>query len=369
MQVDDVHMLQCVDCHGNVNLEKGTVENDIIINGILKCMSCSRSYPVIDEVGVFFRKGEFKDYVTDWEIDKINSLGFSEVLGSIDGESDIAVKKQIAVSENWEYQHEKVYRWEQDIGKDTFHGRRLFWTFIPVDPESLRNKVVFVACVGRGKEAYHALQQDPKKVIANEIGAEIHSITGILGKKRKDLILLRHDISYPPVKKGQADISICDHALQHVFDHKLAFSRLVDVIKRDGIMAICVYSYENNFLMTHIVEPSKKFLRYFPLWFIRCLAFLPALIIYLSIHLIYVPSSRISTEMAKTLPLQEHMMFWSTSPFKFIWSACFDLMHAPISYHFKKDYLTQLAKKNGINIVKLINTHGTTWSLVGTKSR
>jgi SAM-dependent methyltransferase len=367
MQVDDVHMLQCVDCEGNVKLEKSTVENEIVINGILKCTSCSRSYPVIDEVGVFFRKGEFKDYVTNWEIERINSLGFSEVLADIDVASNIAEKEQIAVSENWEYQHEKVYRWEQDIGKDTFHGKRLFWTFIPVDPDSLKNKVVFVACVGRGKEAYHALQEGPKKVIANEIGAEIHSITGILGKKRKDLILLRHDISYPPVKKGRADITICDHALQHVYDHKLAFSSLAAVLKKDGIISICVYSYENNFLMTHIVEPSKSFLRYFPLWFIRCLAFLPAFIIYLAIHLIYVPASKISQKLTKLLPLREHMIFWSTSPLKFIWSACFDLMHAPISYHFKKENLTDLAQTNGIKILKLINTHGTTWSLVGMK--
>ena len=58
----------------------------------------------------------------------------------------------------------------------------------------------------------------------------------------------------------------------------------------------------------------------------------------------------------------------SPNPFKFIWSACFDLMHAPISYHFREDEMTALAESNGVTIEKLVLTHGTTWSLVGRKA-
>ena len=277
------------------------------------------------------------------------------------------VKAQVAVARNWEYQHEHAYQWERDLGTEAFHGERSFWTFIPIEPNSLKNKVVYVACVGRGKEAYHVLQQAPYKVIANELGTGIYSITSILGKHRKDLIILRYDISYTPLKKGQVDIAICDHALQHVHDHKLAFSKLVEAVKNNGTVSICVYSYEHNFLLTHIVEPIKVILHYFPLSILRGLAFLPALVIYLIIHLIYVPVSQKYQRLPKPLPLFDHMLFWSSSSLKFIWSACFDLIHAPISFHFKKEEIEDLVAKNNLEKVKLINTHGTTWSLVARK--
>ena len=160
---------------------------------------------------------------------------------------------------------------------------------------------------------------------------------------------------------------ICDHALQHVFNHKHGFSKLVQLVKVGGGVSVCVYSAENNFLMTNIVEPCKKFLHTFTLPLQRGIAFPPAAIIFLAIKLLYLPASKIFPRYAKFLPLFEHMLFWSKNNLNLIWMSCFDLIHAPISYHFTQEDMKNLAKDNDLKVEKLINTHGTTWSMVGVK--
>ena len=112
----------------------------------------------------------------------------------------------------------------------------------------------------------------------------------------------------------------------------------------------------------------KAVLKHLPLKAVYFLAFFPTAVIYALIHGLYVPLSRLFPGAAGKLPLFDHMMFWTPNPFKFIRSACFDLMHAPISYHFREDEMTALAESNGVTIEKLVLTHGTTWSLVGRKA-
>jgi hypothetical protein len=181
------------------------------------------------------------------------------------------------------------------------------------------------------------------------------------------MLLLRCDTSYSPLKQGVADVTVCDHALQHISDHKLGFSSLAKATRRDGLVCICVYSWEHNFLMTRIVEPMKVIMHKFPLRVQRAVSFFPAALIFLMIHLVYVPFNRFCQRVAKALPLFEHMMFWSRNTFDAVWISCFDLMHAPVSYHFRRDEIESLAAINHLDIVTLVNTHNTLWSLVAKK--
>ncbi|MGN7611819.1 hypothetical protein ACQZV8_07010 [Magnetococcales bacterium HHB-1] len=80
------------------------------------------------------------------------------------------------------------------------------------------------------------------------------------------------------------------------------------------------------------------------------------------------PLHAILPALARRLPLFDHMMFWAPNNLSFVWAACFDLMHAPISYHFSKDEMLSLARDNQLEVQALELTHGTTWSLTG-KSR
>jgi hypothetical protein len=71
--------------------------------------------------------------------------------------------------------------------------------------------------------------------------------------------------------------------------------------------------------------------------------------------------------MAKKLPLYEHMLLWSQNRFKMTWMSIFDLFHAPISYHFRRDEVVRLAEENKLSISELRHTNSVLWSLVATK--
>src|ERR1019366_8599160 len=157
-------------------------------------------------------------------------------------------------------------------------------------------------------------------------------------------------------------------ALQHVIDKPGAFLVLANVLKAKGTAAVCVYSFENNFLMTHMIEPLKKVIHQMPLNLQRYLSLVPAVIIFLLIKLFYLPAKYCLPEsLCKKIPLFDHMIFWSKGRFSLIKVSCFDLIHAPVSYHFKENEVRQLAQNAGLLVEKLINTHGTTWSMTAKK--
>lgn len=368
MKIDDVRLLACVDCGDSIVFSGTAVEGYKIHDDLLRCLSCERYYPVLGGVGIFFTKQSFHLYLKEWEIQRINALGLEKSLEGLGSLPDAKIKNQILVADNWEYQHREVSRWEEFTDENQYHSANMFYKFIPITPEEIKDKIVFAGCVGRGKEAFHLLNQNPKLVIAIEIGAEAHDIHAVISKKNSDrLMVLRCDASRLPLRSESVDVAVCDHALQHIQNHQSAFSSFCRITSQNGLVAVCVYSWENNFLMTHIIEPLKFFFTRLPLVVVRYLAFFPATLIFFLIRLFYAPMDNLAPNLAKKLPLHAHMMFWRPNPFHMIWTSCFDLMHAPISYHFKEVEMLRMAEKNNIRINILRLTHGTTWSLVGEK--
>ena len=366
MKSDDVKLLRCIECSADLSIKPDKLEGDTVVVGILECVACDRKYPVLDRVGVFFSRDVLGEYLSEKEISLMQEYGYDELIPVTQVMASQSQSRQAAVASNWEYQWEEVYRMDQkDYEKNgSSFGAESFWSFIPVAPEAYLNRTCLVACGGRGREAYHISKVGPSKIIVNEIGAEIYSIRDALPNISENLLLLRCDITNHPLKPGVVDIVICDHALQHVADHNLGFTKMTETLTDSGMAAICVYSYENNFLMTHIVEPAKKVIHLFSLPFQRIFSWLPAVIVYLLITLVYMPLNAVFPRFAGHLPLNEHLMVWSNNGFKLIWLSCFDLIHAPISYHFRKEELLGLARENKLEVEKIVNTNGTLWSLV-----
>ncbi|MBF0189367.1 MAG: Trm112 family protein, partial [Magnetococcales bacterium] len=178
MKKADIERLACVDCRGDLTLEKGTYtqKGSLIDNALLCCTHCSRAYPVIGGVGIFFKKEVLPSYLKEWEINKIVELGYETALDGMELSTLDAISDQVQVADNWEYQHEKVLRWEEETDTGKYHSRQMFWRFIRIDPQEMVGKDVLTACVGRGKEVFHVLQAGAAQVVVAEIGAEIHAI-------------------------------------------------------------------------------------------------------------------------------------------------------------------------------------------------
>jgi uncharacterized protein YbaR (Trm112 family) len=367
MKQTDLELLRCIQCDGDLTVIRGDKPNGLIDQGVLGCVVCGVQYPVIDGVGVFFRPSVLCHYLSDHEVRRLGEMDAAHLAGDKRKILDFDERRQLAVSENWQYQWSEVIPFDVDDltrhPEDMF-GENVFWRFIPLSREDVEDKTIFVACGGRGREVFHISRRHPSRIIVNEIGTEIYAINELMPQWKDRLLLLRSDLCYTPLKPEVADVSVCDHALQHVPNHKLGFAGLVNATRKAGLVCICVYSHENNFAMTHVVEPLKSLMHRLPLEGQRMLAYLPGLLVYLVIHGLYMPVRKVSEIAFKRLPLHEHMLFWSHNSLKTICWQCFDLIHAPVSYHFRKQEIEDLASNNRLSVRLLENTHGALWSLV-----
>ena len=390
MKRTDVDLLRCIECNGDLKIVQiaggtagspdgggpgsaspGLHDEVVIEQGILGCTGCDAQYPVIDGVGVFFRPDLLSHYLSAHEVARLGEMGAAHLAGQKREILDLDEQRQLAVSENWQYQWSEVVPFDAaDLTEhpENMFGENVFWRFIPLSEADIKDKTVFVACGGRGREVFHISRRNPSRIIVNEIGTEIYAIHELLPQWRDRLLLLRCDLCYNPLKPGSADVSICDHALQHIPDHRLGFANLVRATRNGGLVCICVYSHENNFVMTHLVEPLKGLMHRLPLKGQRIIAHLPGLLVYLIIHGLYMPVHRISKGLFSRLPLHEHMLFWSHNSLKTICWQCFDLIHAPVSYHFRKSEIEELARENHLDIRVIENTHGALWSLVAARA-
>ncbi|MDP3791592.1 MAG: methyltransferase domain-containing protein [Candidatus Omnitrophota bacterium] len=372
MKLSHISMLECMECGGALKLADNRISHasgDFIENGVLQCERCGESYPVIDGIGIFFKNSLLPHFLNDHEkiiCDSINFI-FKKTVGSLLDESLLTQK----ASNGLGYQRGVGVKWDKsEFEKDDFNGPSSFREFIRIEPEEYRGRKVVIWCGGTGREAYHVSKNSPGLVIVTEAGDEIYRVKELIDKNI-DLLLVRCDILCNPLRSGIADISICDHALQHVIDKRGAFFALANVLVQGGTVAVCVYSYENNFIMTHVVEPLKGIIRQIPLGGRKFISIFPAIFIFLLIKLFYLPVNFLFPErICKKLPLFDHMMLWSKSNFKLIKSSCFSLIkYAPVSYHFSRDEVRKLAEQAGLSIDKLENTYGTTWSMTAKRTK
>ncbi len=367
MTPDDISLLQCIDCQGSLEIEDSVVDGSVLVNAILRCEKCHRKYPVIDHVALMFPRDDMFNYLKQWEKERIDELGyFSSIIGkSLSHEGQ---KQTVAVAENWEYQWGTVINIDSPLHVDDFSfSEEAQWAYIPIDRSIVEDSVVLLTCAGSGRELRHFSKLGPQKILVNEIGSEIYRLTELLPDALERIVLVRSDATHLPFRDGVADLAVCDHGLQHIFDHRAAFGELARTTRDDGTVSVCVYSHENNGIMTLVIEPLKPLLHLLPLKALRAFALFPAIAMFGLIHLFYLPMRAIAPIATSKLPLSELLKFWAPRPFHGIWCSCFDLMHAPISYHFRQNELTKLAEKHGTRVDKLIRTYGTLWSLVATK--
>ncbi|MDD3146896.1 MAG: class I SAM-dependent methyltransferase [Candidatus Riflebacteria bacterium] len=364
-----ISWLSCVGCNGEIYLKAGEVVEGRLNNAVLCCRSCNQLYPVINGLPMMFSKKSHHSLNAD-EAEILGRFNFPLAdYGFEDRQKNKRELQQIAVEKNWEYQWQELHPFSiKDLEGKGLFGQEAFKNFIPLSADRVKDATVLVGGAGRGREIYHLAKMGAKTIIAVDLGREILAARDLLPEgSQVELLLLRSDLVELPLKPNVVDIAICDHALQHVHDHQKGFSELARVCRASGQVAICVYSWEGNVIMTHLVEPAKIILHKAPLPVLFFLALFPSLILQLIIMLIYVPAARFAPRLLARMPLREHLLFWSQNRFKTTWMAIFDLFQAPISYHFKCHEVKKLAENNDLAIECLRHTNGVLWSLVANK--
>lgn len=362
MLLSDIVLLQCPECSADLQLRAVRLDNNIVIEGTISCCGCGSIFPVLDGVCIFLSPIEMDALLSPVQRQAVAAL----MEGGHDSLSNISNDKQLNVGVNWQYQFASAFRVliKELENEDGFYGRKTFFKFSGLRREDVETKDVAVFCGGSGREAWHLVQANARKVIVLDIGGHINNLNHLLDDAKEKLLLIQCNVSSNPLRDSRMDVAICDHALQHISNHRQAFRKMAACLKPGGKFSICVYSFENNWPMTHIVEPAKILLHCFPVGFIQAVATIPAILLFFVSKIYDCLGSRTAAKM----PFFELLSLWRGGGYRKFWEACFDLLHAPISYHFRKTEVSSLADENRMAIISLNLVNDTMWSMVSRKS-
>ncbi|GFK94833.1 Ubiquinone/menaquinone biosynthesis C-methyltransferase UbiE [Fundidesulfovibrio magnetotacticus] len=363
MIIEDISLLQCIHCNADLELEEHfTDEDESIVEGVSTCNQCHARYPIIKHVMILAPIESAKNLLQPDDFKTYLKYKSSASASSEEYHIDI-----IKSGSNWNQQFSKAFPITTNlVESDGFWGKEAFWNFCGLHPSLVSGKTVCVYCGGSGRESYHLLNSDARRVVVIDIGSHIFNIQKLCKQWNNKLILLMADFYQNPVRSSDIDISICDHALQHISNNRQAFSYMSSKTKDNGIISVCVYSHENNFIMTKIVEPFKRYTRRVPSKVLLSFSYLPAIILY-ALALTYQGLSKYFPEQLNNLPYYDLLTLWYRGGFEKFHEASFDLLHAPISYHFYRDELVNMANENNLELLTLSMVNRTMWSMVASK--
>lgn len=360
----DIDYLYCPKCKSNMFFSD--VAKDVhgaVVSGVGICKTCHTRFPVVDYVMILVPQDAARKLLPEDIYHQYSVHTQADENAAEQYNRDI-----IKSGNNWNEQMGNVFQITSEaLAGDGFWGKDSFWEFCGLHPSELVDKFVCVYCGGSGREAYHLLHTKAQKVFVIDVGAHIFNINKLCEEDSTRLILLMTDFYHSPIKFNCVDISICDHALQHIENNKKAYAYISDNTKPSGFISVCVYSHENNFLMTSIVEPLKKILHKLSNKHLMALSLLPSVAFYITYKTYsFFPSS--SKKFISKLPYYDLFALWGKDGFSKFHEACFDLLHAPISHHFRKSELQHMASQNSLDIVKLTMINKTMWTMVAKKA-
>lgn len=361
----DISLLKCPVCNTSLSLHK-VIDSigEAIKDGMAICDQCELTIPIIDHVIVFLSKEAARTILGQDQYKKYLSYSSVATASSLSTPSAEAIQSGV----NWNEQFADKFQMSEELLQgDGFYGERAFWDYCGLTHQHIENKNVCIYCGGSGREVYHALKASPNKVFVIDIGSHIFQIPEFCKNDLQKIVLILSDFFQNPVSATAIDVSICDHALQHIENNQAAFSYLVSKTKRNGLTSICVYSHENNALMTNVVEPMKGVLHKLNARGLRYVALLPAAMLY-ALQAVYSLLEKKWPSKTKKLPFYSLLYLWRKEGFSKFHEACFDLLHAPVSYHFKRDELVGMTKSSALEILDLTMINRTMWRLVAQKT-
>lgn len=347
----------CPDCRNKLELIE---YDDDASQGLLSCAG-GHYYPIFNGVPVIIRNEMLLEFLGADEVSKFLNLCRSLKIKFIEArplsqEIMLLRKASINWSTEWDTYKMDGTIWEL---KKTFLGH------IPVNMKDLNNyKTVLEIGCGNGRDIQH-VSGDSRLIFGIDISKSVYYAHKRF-EKQGSIFTIRCDVNNLPFSDSFFDFIYSDHVLHHIYNLKSCFNEIKRVARNDNAFICNFYSKEDNIIMTKVIEPFKEHvLKKIPNWMIHIISVLPALSLWLTIKLIYLPCHKYLKDFYKLLPLSEHMAFWFEFNYKYLKLVCFDLLHAPIAYYFSSYDIDQLCLDTSLDLEEKYRLRQTLWICKG----
>jgi SAM-dependent methyltransferase len=288
-------LLACPGCGGNLDLTVTQADADEISAGELRCAVCARCYPVRHGIPRFV------------ELD------------------NDAVQRETA--ENFGAQ------WLVFDQVQEHHQQQFLDWIAPVTPEFVRGKLVLEGGCGKGRHTRAIAEWGAAAIIGVDLSAAVEAAY----RNTRDLPnahIIQADIYRLPLKQT-FDYAFSVGVLHHLPDPRRGFLSLFGKLKPGGAISAWVYGRENNGWIVHLINPLREhFTSKLPMRVLYWLSYLPTLLLYALLKLVYAPLGR--TSLKSALFYADYLCYIASFPFREIHNIVHDHLTAPVAFYLSR---------------------------------
>lgn len=292
-------LLACPDCGADLGVADGAVrDGSEIMEGVLGCVGCSKSFKVVRGVPRFADLGE----VEQDKADTANNFG---------------------------------WQWTHFTQEDTRYADQFLGWLQPVKKEFFKDKVILEGGCGKGRHTALAAEWGAKEVVGIDLSAAVESAFAAT-RHLPNAHVVQADIFKLPLKK-RFDYAFSVGVLHHTPDPKGSFVSLASKVREGGNISAWVYGAENNEWITGIVNPIREgFTSKISQPVLYQLSKLPTLAVYLASKLVYRPLNATAPGAAAKLFYNDYMNHIGSFGWREQHNIVFDHLVAPTAFYISK---------------------------------
>lgn len=323
--------LVCPECKGDLVLNSCNQKSDEISEGNLQCEKCQMNFPIIDGIPNMVPGGISEDkqktakfFEKDWRIFDTNNRRFEELL-------------PLYIS--------------------------------PLTLSSFKDKFILEAGCGSGRNLIGAGKAGAKEVIGIDISGSV-TLAYEKTKSYPNIHIVQADILKPSFRPI-FDLIFSVGVLHHLPNPEEGFLELVNYLKNGGIMAISVYSKENNEWIIKYLNPIRKnILSRMPDAASLFIALIAAGLTYPIMKLLYKPLNEnvLTQQWAKNYLFYNNFLYLlSQLGFKLTWGQFWDQLTAPTAFYISKQEIEDWFKEAGLKDIAFEWRNKNCWNGIGVK--
>ena len=291
--------LVCPSCEGTLELSVNKSEDAEIMEGELRCGSCSSSFPITRGIPRFAKL-----------------------------ENVEADKRETATNFGWQWQH--------FTQEDTRYAEQFLGWIAPVKPEFFRDKVVLEGGCGKGRHTLLAAQWGAREIIGIDLSVAVETAFAAT-RSLPNAHIIQADIYHLPLAR-EFDYAFSVGVLHHLPDPRGGFLSLASKVKPGGHISAWIYGAENNEWITRFVNPVReKITSRMNRRALLQLSKVPAACLFLATKLIYGPLNRNGSGFAKHLFYNDYMRSLSGFGWREQHTIVFDHLVAPTAFYIPRE--------------------------------
>lgn len=287
----------CPACAGPLEIRQEMADSAEIVDGKLDCLRCRSEYLIVKGVPRFLDQALPAD------------------------------QKATADAFSYEWNH---YSKLTDADEREFLG----W-ISPLKPQDFEDRVVLDAGCGKGRHIFLAARYGAKTVIGVDLSDAVEAAYQNT-KHLPNVHVIQADILKLPFLNS-FDLVYSIGVLHHMPVPKDGFMALSSHLKRGGRISAWVYGKEGNLWIEKLVDPIRKSITSrLPRPVTRCLSFIPAVVLYVLLQILYRPAKR-RAWLKHSLPYSDYLCSISGYSFAENFWNVFDQLVAPTAFYHSQE--------------------------------